>query len=225
MFNGAGAIKDMPRVERPREKLMRYGPDKLSVEELLAIIIRTGRKGESALEVSAKIMKRFTAEGLPKLTHADLKNQPGIGPVKACELLACFELGRRLINGKKASIYLKPRDIWEDLRDIRDQKKEHFVVFYLDTRNQEIKREIISIGCLNANLVHPREVFEPAVKNLAASVIVAHNHPSGNLEPSQEDIDLTRRLAGAGKLLGIELLDHVIVSKEGFSSFKEKGLI
>jgi DNA repair protein RadC len=225
MFNGAGAIKDMPRVERPREKLMRYGPDKLSVEELLAIIIRTGRKGESALEVSAKIMKRFTAEGLAKLTHADLTSQPGIGPVKACELLACFELGRRFINGKKASIYLKPKDIWEDLRDIRDQKKEHFVVFYLDTRNQEIKREIISIGCLNANLVHPREVFEPAVKNLAASVIVAHNHPSGNLEPSQEDIDLTKRLAGAGKLLGIELLDHVIVSKEGFSSFKEKGLI
>ena len=225
MFNGAGAIKDMPRLERPREKLMRYGPDKLSVEELLAIIIRTGRKGESALEVSAKIMKRFTAEGLPKLTHTDLKSQPGIGPVKACELLACFELGRRLINGKKASIYLKPKDIWEDLRDIRDQKKEHFVVFYLDTRNQEIKREIISIGCLNANLVHPREVFEPAVKTLAASLIVAHNHPSGNLEPSQEDIDLTKRLAGAGKLLGIELLDHVIVSKDGFSSFKEKGLI
>ena len=225
MFNGAGAIKDMPRVERPREKLMRYGPDKLSVEELLAIIIRTGRKGESALEVSAKIIKRFTAEGLAKLTHADLKSQPGIGPVKACELLACFELGRRFITGKKASIYLKPKDIWEGLRDIRDRKKEHFVVFYLDTRNQEIKREIISIGCLNANLVHPREVFEPAVKNLAASVIVAHNHPSGNLEPSQEDIDLTKRLAGAGKLLGIELLDHVIVSKEGFSSFKEKGLI
>jgi len=225
MFNGAGAIKDMPRVERPREKLMRYGPDKLSVEELLAIIIRTGRKGESALKVSAKILKRFTAEGLAGLTHADLKSQPGIGPVKACELLACFELGRRFINGKKASIYLKPKDIWEDLRDIRDQKKEHFVVFYLDTRNQEIKREIISIGCLNANLVHPREVFEPAVKNLAASVIVAHNHPSGNLEPSQEDIDLTKRLAGAGKLLGIELLDHVIVSKEGFSSFKEKGFI
>ncbi|MCX5785393.1 MAG: DNA repair protein RadC [Elusimicrobia bacterium] len=225
MFKGAGAIKDMPRVERPREKLMRYGPDKLSVEELLAIIIRTGRKGESALEVSAKIVRRFNAEGLPGLSHAELKSQPGIGPVKACELLACFELGRRFINGKKASIYLKPKDIWEDLRDIRDQKKEHFVVFYLDTRNQEIKREIISIGCLNANLVHPREVFEPAVKNLAASVIVAHNHPSGNLEPSQEDLDLTKRLAGAGKLLGIELLDHVIVSKDGFSSFKEKGLI
>ncbi|HAH31529.1 MAG TPA: hypothetical protein DCL44_04355 [Elusimicrobia bacterium] len=225
MFNGAGTIKDMPRVERPREKLMRYGPDKLSVAELLAIIIRTGRKGESALDVAAKIIRRFNPEGLPGLNHTELKSQPGIGPVKACELLACFELGRRFINGKKASIYLKPKDIWEDLRDIRDQKKEHFVVFYLDTRNQEIKREIISIGCLNANLVHPREVFEPAVKNLAASVIVAHNHPSGNLEASNEDIDLTKRLAGAGKLLGIELLDHVIVSKEGFSSLKEKGLI
>jgi len=225
MFSGAGAIKDMPRVERPREKLMRYGPDKLSVEELLAIIIRTGRRGESALEVSGRILNRFTPEGLPAATHADLAGQPGIGPVKACELMACFELGRRFMTGKKVSIYLKPRDIWESLRDIRSLKKEHFVVFYLDTRNQEIKREIISVGCLNANLVHPREVFEPAVKHLAASLIAAHNHPSGNLEPSREDIDLTKRLTGAGKLLGIELLDHVIVSKDGFSSFKEKGLI
>ena len=124
-----------------------------------------------------------------------------------------------------ASDFLKPKDIWEALADIRENKKEHFIIFYLDTRNHEIKRDIISVGCLNANLVHPREVFEPAIRNLAASVIVAHNHPSGNLEPSQEDLDLTKRLVGAGKLLGIELLDHVIVSKDGFSSFKEKGLI
>lgn len=137
---------------------------------------------------------------------------------------AIWELAKRF-SGKRPGIYLKPRDIWEELRDIREQKKEHFVVFFLDTRNQEIKREIISIGTLNYNLVHPREVFEPAVKNLAASVIVAHNHPSGCLEPSDEDLSLTKRLTQAGKLLGIELLDHVIVAKTGFSSFKEKGLI
>lgn len=139
-------------------------------------------------------------------------------------LRALKELGKRLGN-RTASIFLKPKDVWETLREVREAKKEHFIVFFLDSRNAEIMRETVSIGCLNANLVHPREVFEPAIRNLAASVIVAHNHPSGNLEPSQEDIDLTKRLVGGGKLLGIEVLDHVIVSRTGFSSFKEKGLI
>ena len=165
---------------------------------------------------------------MAELARADpleLIGVPGVGAARAAQLVAAFELGRRYLNGKKAGIYLKPRDIWEELRDIRDQKKEHFVVFYLDTRNQEIKRDIVSIGTLNYNLVHPREVFEPAVKNLAASVIVAHNHPSGCLEPSDEDLSLTKRLAQAGKLLGIELLDHVIVTREGFMSFKQKGLL
>ena len=208
MNNGAGAIQDMPRVERPREKLMRYGPEKLADEELLALLLRKFGRGEIA-----------------KAGFAELKSAPGLGPARACEIMAAFELGRRYLNGKKAGIYLKPRDIWEELRDVREQKKEHFVVFFLDTRNQEIKRDIVSIGTLNYNLVHPREVFEPAVKNLAASVIVAHNHPSGCLEPSDEDLSLTKRLAQAGKLLGIELLDHVIVTKEGFMSFKQKGLL
>jgi len=125
----------------------------------------------------------------------------------------------------KQGIYLKPRDIWEEMRDIRALKKEYFVVFFLDTRNQEIKRDIVSIGTLNYNLVHPRDVFEPAVRTFAASIIVAHNHPSGCLEPSDEDLSLTKRLSQAGKLLGIELLDHVIVTTEGFMSFKRKGLI
>ncbi|HOW89795.1 MAG TPA: JAB domain-containing protein, partial [Elusimicrobiales bacterium] len=129
------------------------------------------------------------------------------------------------IAGKKTSIYLKPRDVWEELRDIRENKKEHFVAFYLDTRNQEIKRDIVSIGTLNYNLVHPREVFEPAVRNLAAGIIVAHNHPSGCLEPSDEDLSLNRRLVQAGKLLGIELLDHVIVTKDAYSSFKQRNLM
>lgn len=212
-------------MERPREKLMRYGPEKLSDEELLAVVLRTGTRGTGVLDMAGQLLRRFGRSDIAKAGFAELRAAPGLGPARSCELLAAFELGRRYLNGKKAGIYLKPRDIWEELRDIRDQKKEHFIVFYLDTRNQEIKRDIVSIGTLNYNLVHPREVFEPAVKNLAASVIVAHNHPSGCLEPSDEDLSLTKRLAQAGKLLGIEVLDHVIVTREGFMSFKQKGLL
>jgi len=217
-------IKDLPRVERPREKLIQYGPSKLSNSELLAILLRSGKKGENVVEMAGKILKRFKADKLPFLTFDELKNYPGIGQAKACEIVACFELGKRLLKNKKADLILSPNDVFARLGDLKDRKKEYFCIFYLDSRNQEIKREVISVGSLNANLVHPREVFEPAVKNLAAQVILAHNHPSGNTEPSEEDIILTKRLVEAGKILGIEVLDHVIVARKGFLSFKEKGL-
>lgn len=218
-------IKDLPKIERPREKLMRYGPEKLSNSELLAIILRSGKKGENVVELASKILKRFRSDKLPYLTFNELKDYTGLGPAKACEIIACFELGKRLLKGKKANIYLKPKEVWEELKDIRDNKKEHFVIFYLDSRNQEIKREIISIGSLNANLVHPREVFEPAVRNLVAQIILAHNHPSGDPEPSEDDLEITKRLVEAGKIMGIEVIDHIIVVKNGFLSFKEKNLI
>ena len=130
-----------------------------------------------------------------------------------------------MLKGKIARLYLKPEDIWKELRDIRDNKKEHFIIFYLDSHNQEIKREIISVGSLNASLVHPREVFEPAIRNLASQVILAHNHPSGDPEPSDDDIELVQRLVESSKILGIEVLDHIIVTKNSFLSFSEKGLI
>jgi len=218
-------IKDLPKVERPREKLIKYGPEKLSNSELLAILLRSGKKGENVVELANKILKRFRSDKLSYLTFDELKDYPGLGPAKACEIVACFELGKRLLKGKKARIYLKPKEVWEELKDIRNNKKEHFVIFYLDSRNQEIKREIISIGSLNANLVHPREVFEPAVRNLAAQIILAHNHPSGDTEPSEEDLTITKRLVEAGKIMGIEVVDHIIVAKNGFFSFKEKNLI
>ncbi len=218
-------IKDLPKVERPREKLMQYGPEKLSNSELLAILLRSGKKGENVIELANKILKRFSKDELPNLTFNDLKNYSGLGPAKACEIIACFELGKRLLKDKKAEIYLTPREIWEELKDLRDHKKEHFVIFYLDSRNQEIKREIISVGSLNANLVHPREVFEPAVRNLAAQIILAHNHPSGDPEPSEDDLEITKRLAEAGKILGIEVIDHIIITKTGFISFKERSLL
>jgi DNA repair protein RadC len=218
-------IKDLPKIERPREKLIQYGPTRLSNSELLAIILRSGKKGENVIDLANKILKKFKAENLPAVTFDELKVLSGLGPAKACEILACFELGKRLLKGKIAGLYLRPEDVWKELRDIRDHKKEHFVIFFLDSRNQEIKREIISVGSLNANLVHPREVFEPAVKNLAAQVILAHNHPSGDPEPSEDDLELNKRLVEAGKILGIEVIDHIIIGKAGFLSFKEKGLL
>lgn len=218
-------IKDLPKVERPREKLEKYGPERLSHSELLAILLGTGQKGINVVELSRRILSKFSGDGLSKADVKALKNTFGLGTAKACEIVACFELGRRLLQNKQSALLLSPKDVWDQLKDIRDNKKEHFVVFFLDTRNQEIKREIISIGSLNANLVHPREVFEPAVRHLAAQVIVAHNHPSGDPQPSEDDLVITKQLVDAGKLLGIELKDHVIVSKTTFFSFTEHKLL
>ena len=218
-------IKDLPKIERPREKLEKYGPEKLSNSELLAILLRTGAKGVNVVELANKILKKFSGNGLSGASVKDLKNTFGLGSAKACEIAACFELGRRLLKDKKSVLILSPHDVWQELKDIRDHKKEHFVVFYLDTRSQEIKREVISVGILNANLVHPREVFELAIKNNAAQILIAHNHPSGDPDPSEEDLVITKKLVEAGKILGIEVMDHVIVAKNGFLSFQERGLL
>lgn len=218
-------IKDLPKIERPREKLEKYGPERLSNSELLAILLGTGQKGINVVELSKRILTKFSGDGLSKADVKALKNTFGLGSAKACEIVACFELGRRLLQNKQAALLLSPKDVWDQLKDIRDNKKEHFVVFFLDARNQEIKREIISIGSLNASLVHPREVFEPSIRYSAAQIIVAHNHPSGDPDPSEEDLVITKRLVSAGKILGIDIIDHIIVAKNKFISFKEKGLI
>lgn len=218
-------IKDLPKIDRPREKLEKYGPEKLTHSELLAILLRTGAKGVNVVEMANKILKKFSGDGLSRANFKELKNTFGLGSAKACEIAACFELGRRLLQNKKSVLLLTPEDVWKELKDVRDNKKEHFVVFYLDSRNQQVEREIVSVGSLNANLVHPREVFEPAIRHTAAQVIVAHNHPSGDPTPSEEDISITKRLADAGHLLGIELLDHVIIASERFVSLKELGHI
>ena len=218
-------IKDLPKVDRPREKLEKYGPERLSDSELLAILLRTGNKGVNVVELSGRILRKFSGAGLAKASVKELKNTFGLGSAKASEIVACFELGRRHLQNKKSILLLSPQDVWNELKDIRDNKKEHFVIFFLDSRNQEIKREVVSVGSLNTNLVHPREVFEPAVRHLAAQVIIAHNHPAGDPSPSQEDSDITKQLVDAGKLLGIEIKDHVIVSKSNFFSFAEHKLI
>ncbi len=218
-------IKDLPKVDRPREKLEKYGPEKLSNSELLAILLRTGSEGVNVVELSGKILKKFSGEGLPKASVEELKDTFGLGAAKACEIVACFELGRRLLQNKKSALILSPQDVWDELKDLRDHKKEHFVIFFLDTKNQEIKRETISVGSLNENVVHPREVFEPAIKHLASQVIIAHNHPSGDPEPSEGDSVMTQKIIEAGKILDIEVKDHVIVGKDGFYSYRQHKLI
>lgn len=210
-------IKDIPKIDRPREKLERYGPDKLSDAELLAILLRTGTKELNVLKLSQKVLQKFQNKEIISITSKELQTIHGLGPTKAAEIIACFELGKRMLKDKKSAIILSPRDVWERMEDIRGSKKEHFVVFYLDSRSQEIQREIVSVGTLNESLVHPREVFENAIKNNTASIILAHNHPSGNTEPSQADVEITKKIIHAGKILDINVISHVIVTKDSFN--------
>ena len=211
-------IKDLPKIDMPREKLEKYGPEKLSDHELLAILLGSGIKGLNVLELSKKILKNISKVGIDKVTLKDLLEIKGLGKAKASEIISCFELGRRVLKDKKTSILLSAKDVWERMSEIRTSKKEHFVVFYLDSRNQEIQKEIISIGTLNESLVHPREVFELAIKNNTSSIILAHNHPSGNTEPSQADIEITKKLIYAGRILDIRIVDHIIVTEKEYLS-------
>jgi len=209
----------------PREKLLRYGPDKLSDEELLALILRTGRHGESILKFSNKIYTEILKIGIGNLSLENISRIKGMGQSKSSELIGALELSKRLLKGKKTRIFLSPHDVLNAMQDIVNSRKEHFVVFYLDSRNQEVIRDIVSIGTLNASLVHPREVFENAIKYNAASIIIAHNHPSGDPKPSDADIEITKKLKQSGEILGIELIDHVIVAKNDIFSFKNENLI
>jgi DNA repair protein RadC len=218
-------ILNIEKIDQPREKLIAYGPEKLSTAELLAILLRTGKKGQHVVDMSKSILRQFKAEGLVTATHNDLLTFSGLGPAKACELVACIELGKRLLKDKQSVLLLTPEAVWQEMKDIRASKKEHAVVFFLNTRKQEIERRIISIGTLNASMLHPRELFEPAIKVHAASIILSHNHPSGDPEPSGDDISITRRIVEAGKILGIELLDHVIVTPKKWVSMRETGLL
>lgn len=216
-------IKDLERVELPREKLAKYGSDKLKNYELLAIVLSSGIEGLNVLELSKKILELYEKQR-HNLTLQDLLKIKGLGPAKAGQVFAALELGKRWSKEPGPEI-LTPEHVWNFCADIRASKREHFVAFYLDTQNQVIDRQIISIGTLNASLVHPREVFEPALTLRAASVIIAHNHPSGDLDPSSEDREVTKRLADAGRLLGVELTDHIIVSKSGQFSFTQAKLL
>ena len=221
-----GGIAGVADVDMPREKLERLGPEALHNEELLAILLRTGYEGRNVLEVSREIFRHFSVDELVDMDLKKLTTIKGIGRAKAAGLVAGFELAKRGLNqgmGIEPSI-TSPADVLGLLTDIKDRRKEYFVALFLNARNQVICRENVSVGSLNASLVHPREVFAPAVGSSAASVILAHNHPSGDVTPSREDIELTRRMVQAGEIMGIEVLDHLIVGSERFLSMKEANV-
>lgn len=223
-------IKDLPINERPREKLINQGTDKLSNTELLAILIKTGSKKKSAIEIASEIiqlMKNGINE-LNNITVQELCKINGIGEAKAAYILSAVELAKRinmdyfLIKEK----ILSPEDVYFTVaQDMRCFKKEIFRVVFLDTKNKVINYEDISVGSLNASIVHPREVFNRAIKKSSAGIILIHNHPSGNSKPSDEDIKITKRLVKAGELLGIKVLDHVIIGNGEYFSMKEEKMI
>ena len=220
-------IKDLPKSDRPREKLIAKGVENLKDSELLAILVRTGTTGKNVIEIASQILSKYSKKRLLQMTYEDLSKIGGIDSAKATTLLAAFELSKRAleVNDTNLPVINTPKDAAAQLTDMRDLKKEHFVVLYLNAKNQLVHKETISMGTLNANLVHPREVFEPALKYSAAQIIAAHNHPSGDPKPSDDDLELTKRLTEAGKMMGIEIMDHVIVSKNSHFSFKEEKLL
>jgi len=221
-------LHDLPVEERPRERLVKFGEQALSVQELIQLILGRGIAGESVAVTAQKLLSHFG--NLQKLSEASLEELSqikGIGLAKAAQIKAAFELGRRLSTQTpvyKSRELTNPEKVFKLVKSkLKDYSKEHFYLICVDSRNWSISE--ISVGPLNANLVHPREVFAEAVKNKAASVIFVHNHPSGEPGPSEDDLEITKRLLEAGKILGIEVADHVIVTKNGFLSFKEKKLL
>ncbi len=221
-------VKEMPVDERPRERLMRVGPQALSTAELLAIILRVGVGGENVLTMAQRILATY--EGLGGIARADfaqLAAEHGLGPAKTAQILAALELGRRLMAES-------PEERWQ-IRAPSDaahilmpklsfQQQEHFAILYLDTRNRVSDQEVLYVGSLNTSLVRVAEVFRGAVRRNCAALIVAHNHPSGDPNPSPEDVSLTRRLVDAGKLLEVDVLDHLVIGHNRYVSLRERSL-
>lgn len=214
-------IHDLPPDERPREKLLAHGPEALSVQELAVLLLITGTTRENVLDMTNRIIRDYGernvfAERDPQKLAADLD----IPIAKACQIVAAGELGRRNYD-RQASTFTTIRnaqDVYEYLSDMRNLPKEHMRGLYLNSHGRIVRDEVISIGTVNSNIIHPREVFQYAITANASAVIIAHNHPSGEAAPSSEDIEITRQLIQAGKILGIALLDHVIVTKDAYTS-------
>lgn len=229
MENTSYTIKSIPMEERPQEKLLKYGAGSLSNSELLAVILRTGSKNENVIMLSQRILKE-DGKGLRNIAEGTLdkfKTYKGISNVKAAKLLALAEISKRISTLKLEKIKISsPNDAAVVMmEEMRYYKKEYFKIILLDTKNNIIRVSEISVGSLNSSIVHPREVFREAIENSSSSIILVHNHPSGETEPSHEDIILTNRLVECGKILGIRVIDHIIIGDGIFYSFKEEGLI
>lgn len=221
-------IHDLPKEERPRERLVKFGEHALSAQELLQVILGRGIAGESVVVTAQKLLSQFGS--LQKLSEAsieELSSIKGIGPAKATQIKAVFEIGRRISNqtpSYKSKELADPEKVYKLIKNkLKDYHKEHFYIIALNSRNHSVAE--VSVGSLNASIVHPREVFAEAIKNKAASVIFVHNHPSGDSEPSEGDLLTTKRLVEAGKILEIEVIDHIIVTSHNYLSFKERKLL
>ncbi len=211
---------------RPRDKLIRFGPAGLHPSELLAVLLGTGTKGRSVIRIAEDLVSAHGSQGLLDLSLQDWSKERGVGRVKAAQMLAAFELGRRLLSPPAEEPRVSsPAEAYTLVRDLKKARKEHLVALYLDAQNRLICRETVSIGSLNTTRTHPREVLQPAIVNSALAFVLVHNHPSGSLDPSRDDVEFTRTMARAGDLMGISLYDHLIVSHRGFVSLKERGLI
>lgn len=220
-------IKDLPLEERPRERLVQFGPEHLSNAELIAIILRTGSANRSAVDLGKELLATYKdLRGIAKASLAELADQTGIGQAKAVQLKAAFELGRRVLTSNPFQLpsIRKPDDAYDLLKaSFQDLDREHFKVVHLNTKNQVLKVETTAVGILSSSPVHPREVFKEAVKMSSAGLILAHNHPSGDPTPSQDDLLLTKRLYEAGEILGIRIIDHLILGDNRYLSLKECG--
>lgn len=213
--------------DKPREKLKQRGVSSLTDSELLALILRTGSKGEDVLKVSRELMSKFNLKRLSRLPLKVLQNTHGIGEVKAGQIIACFELGRRLNKFKERTTEVKSaRDVARLFSDeMRTLSKEHLRIVLLNTKRKIIHVEDLFIGSLNESVIHPREIFEAALNEHAAAIILVHNHPSGDPTPSSADISVTQQLVSAGALLGIPVLDHIIIGDKRYTSMREEHLI
>ena len=222
-------VHDLPLSERPRERLLKLGSEALSSQEVLALLLGRGTKGESVIVTAQRLLSKFgNLKNLASASVEELTQIKGIGLAKAAQIKAAFELGKRLEDsfdeGSKITVKSPEGAIKAARSQLKGKKKEHFLVLSLDTRSHPIDTRTVSIGSLDSSIVHPREVFKEAISSCAASVIFIHNHPSGDPEPSEDDIKLTKRLAEAGGILGIEVLDHIIVCDGEYLSMKAKNL-
>ena len=216
-------IKNIPEFNRPREKLAEKGPEALSDIELLALILGTGIKGKDVFYVARSILQRID-KTKEKVNIQTLRDIEGIGFAKACQIIASLEFARRRFF-QEGVVIQKAEDVLPLISFIKEKKQEYFLCLSLNGANEVIGNRVVTVGILNANHVHPREVFVDAITDRAASIILAHNHPSGVLEPSVDDISTTRKLIEAGKILGISVLDHIIITKKGYLSLKEKCFV
>ncbi len=216
-------IKDLPDSSKPRERFLKHGPEVLSDAELFAIILRTGTAKENIMEVSNRLISKFGLSNLFDCSLKELQSIKGIGPSKAMQILAIAELGKRYDDEKNSiNKITKAEDVFKLFhKKLKDKKQEHFYVLLLNNQNHIVKEELISKGVLDASILHPREVFKSAIKNSCAKIILIHNHPSGNSQPSPEDLEITKKLIEVGKQVDIKVLDHVIIGNDGWWSWRE----